>query len=274
MKRDRIVVFGLYKTGTTALFQNIRNSLSRGPRLLHEATRFVPEPSDRETGVLAKVIIGDENVDYGSFMQFEKKVLIIRDPRDWIISGCLFLPQEIERIYLDSAVVEDIVAALRRKEAGPGQVPFSSIVEKVLSYSPVHDSGTLLTWAGRALDTLIEFEAGLGAACRISYEDFVDRRVAGLGRYLGIPISDDVSMDERFDHVARSRTYGNWRSWFTADDVELFASVFNPFLERYGYDTDWRLAEQPTLDPALGSGYVARIVRRKRALCGIQERAR
>jgi len=271
MKHDRIVVFGLYKTGTTALFHNIKNSLSHPPRLLHEAKKFIPESRDRETGVLAKVIIGHESVDYASFMQFERKVLVIRDPRDWIISGCLFLTQEVERIYLDSAAVKDIVGALRKKELSPKAVPFSLVLKKVLAYSALNSIDAFLEWAGQILGTVIEFESRLEAGFRMGYEDFVDRRVTELGCYLGIIIGDDISMSRQFAHVARSTTYGNWKSWFTRSDVELFAPVFNPFLSYYGYDTDWRLAEQPILEPALGSGYVMRIIRRKRELHGLKE---
>jgi hypothetical protein len=272
--RDRTVIFGLYKTGTTALFHNIRNSLPHAPRLLYEARRFVPEPADPESGVLAKVIVGDENVDHASFMQFEKKVVIVRDPRDWLISGCLFLTQEIERIYLDSAAIDDIVNSLREKESAPRQFPFSLILEKVLAYSSLGGIDAFLAWADTILDTLIDFEARLGAGFRISYEDFVDRRVTRLSRYLGIVIGNDISMGNEFTHVARSATYGNWKSWFTKEDVELLAPVFRRFLEHYGYDTRWQLDAQPTLEPALGSGYVMRVVERKRQLSGLDGAAK
>lgn len=274
MKHHRIVVFGLYKTGTTALFHNIKNSLPRLPRLLHEAKSFCPHPGDRETGVLAKVIVGDETVDYGSFMPFEKKVVIVRDPRDWIISGCLFLTQEIERIYLDSAAVENLVNILQEKENSPKQVPFRSILEEVLSYSELNSIDAFLAWSSQTLDMLIEFEARLSAGFRISYEDFVDRRVAELGDYLGVIMADDVSVDRQFDHVVRSGTYGNWKSWFTEEDVELFKPIFDPFLEHYGYDRSWQPADKPRLRSALGSGYVRRIVERRLRIRGFNEATR
>lgn len=70
-QRDQIAVFGLYKTGTTALYSSIRQALRHSPRTLFEAERYDARPSDRERAVLAKVIVGLDNADYGSFSVFE-----------------------------------------------------------------------------------------------------------------------------------------------------------------------------------------------------------
>jgi len=69
--RPKIVVFGLYKTGTTALFSNLRNSVNYLPRLLVVPKAFKGIDEDVFSGVLAKVILGESDTDYASFAGFE-----------------------------------------------------------------------------------------------------------------------------------------------------------------------------------------------------------
>ena len=52
-----IAIFGPYKSGTTALFSIVRNSLPDGTRTLFEPEEYVREAEDSERIVLAKVIL-------------------------------------------------------------------------------------------------------------------------------------------------------------------------------------------------------------------------
>ncbi|MCB1150862.1 hypothetical protein KDK88_04905 [bacterium] len=87
----RILISGSPKTGTTGLFYKIRNSIQGKPRLLFEVTPpYQYEAGDEERGVLAKVVVnfGDPGLD--SFACFDKKIAIVRDPRDTLVSRVLY----------------------------------------------------------------------------------------------------------------------------------------------------------------------------------------
>lgn len=265
-QRDRIAVFGLYKTGTTALYSNIRQALPYTPRTMFEADHYVAVDGDSESGVLAKVIVGQDNTDYASFAGFDKKILLVRDPRDWIISGCLFLTQEIEEIYRSRARTSRIISLLEQKESTPREIPFTRILEVVVSHSRLQTLPALLSWTRDVLGAFRDFETGIQPGLRLRYEDFVDRDVQALAGYLGVSVPDRFSVDSEFSHVSRTNSHGAWKSWFTREDVEVFQPVFSPFLRQYGYGADWRLDEHPLIAPEHGSGYVARVVDRKRAM--------
>ena len=98
----RIAIFGQYKTGTTGLYYKIKNSLPASVRTLFEPQRFTTHPDDATRPILAKVILGVSGapnpIDYDSFLHFDRKVYLIRDPRDWTVSGLLFMIPHMDKL--------------------------------------------------------------------------------------------------------------------------------------------------------------------------------
>src|SRR5690606_15023024 len=85
----KIVIAGQGKSGTAALFHKIRAAVPDSTRLLFEPRAYEPEPDDGH--VLAKVLIDPPGyVDFSTFEPFDKKILIVRDPRDNLISRLLY----------------------------------------------------------------------------------------------------------------------------------------------------------------------------------------
>jgi hypothetical protein len=65
--------------------------------------------------------------------------------------------------------------------------------------------------------------------------------------------------------VTRTKNYGAWRHWFTAEDVEYLRPVLQPFLDRYYAEADWELSASPSISAEYGSLYIERIVNDRRA---------
>jgi len=81
----RIVIIGIAKTGTTALFYKIHNNM--------EFLTPVFEHKSNKDNVLVKLLINKNNPsvnDFNEFINFDKTVFIIRDIRDVIISSLLY----------------------------------------------------------------------------------------------------------------------------------------------------------------------------------------
>ncbi|NCC52646.1 MAG: hypothetical protein EOM20_15705 [Spartobacteria bacterium] len=273
---ERIVIFGQYKTGTTALFYKIRNSLPPTTRILFEPREFMPEPGDESRAVLAKVILGDpacepDPVRYPTFSDFTKKIYIVRDPRDWLVSGTLFLVQQESAIYNDDALLDTVFELLEQKERAPRRVSICRLLDKILTVLPGYSLKTTTEWITCQHRWLWDFEEGLSDHFVLSYEDFVDGRLDALQAYLGVPLTGRAEVDPVHDHVVRSKRYGDWRHWFTPEDVDYFRPVFESYLERYQYAHDWTLSEQPEIRPEHCSGYVRRTVAKKRPLGGWRE---
>ena len=125
-KNNKIVIYGQYKSGTTGLFFKIKNSLLNPPKVLFEAKEYIPDKDDDTRTILAKVILGvtDEPnwVKYATFQHFNKKIYLVRDPRDWLVSKTLFFIQQHPAIYDNPTVLGEITAVFKKKEKNPRSV--------------------------------------------------------------------------------------------------------------------------------------------------------
>lgn len=266
----RIVIFGQYKSGTTALCYKIYNSLPAGARLLNEPVNYIPEPLKSYPAELAKVILGFVNgrevANYNSFMGFDKKVYLIRDPRDWIVSGLLFLIQQSPSIYENDDNLNSVLTIFKRKEENPESISFVSLLEQVLNLIPGQSLDKLADWVRNQQKWVYGFEGRMGEHYRIRYENFVDGDTQGLEDYLGFRLTGEAEVGEENSHVPRTKGYGDWRNWFLPEDVDFFKPLFAEYMERYGYADDWSLGDKRTISSKHCTGYIKRTVglRRKR----------
>lgn len=271
MLENGIAIFGMYKTGTTAIFSNILNSLDSDPRLLFEAEAYNPLPGDAETGVLCKVILGSPTVQYDSFNRMAKKISIIRDPRDWLISGMLFIIQESSTIINDDEVYKRIFNLLLKKENDPISISLNSILSEILKYTPLKNMKAFLDWVRSIHTDVISFNQSLQDGYLLRYEDFIDRNIFNLNNYLGITLNTNVSVNKHYSHVPRSLNYDNWKHWLTEEDVSIFKDSFAPYLRHYVYDLNWELESNPIILTDHCTKYVDRIIKRKRTLLSLNK---
>ncbi len=258
----RTVIFGPYKSGSTGLFYRIRNSLAVRPRELFEPIHYGPVPGDMQTGVLAKVIIGLDGTTprdhYTSFLEFERRILLVRDPRDWLVSGLLFLPQQHPEIYRDPRRRESLLALLREKEQNPDRISLHQIAHCICQALGHQDTSSLLGWIPAQLAWLVGFDQSLSGHFTLRYEDFVADRLSALENYLGFALNGSSLVDAAHSHVPRSLAAGGWRNWFTAEDTRVYAPLLSSFLSFYGYPTSFHHPGPRRIDPSLCSQYVER----------------
>jgi hypothetical protein len=284
---SKIAIFGQFKSGTTACFLKIRDSLNIQPRELFEEPEYIPETKDKLKPVLAKVIIPPNPFVYASdnylkypieyfiekaelglksFENFDKKILLIRDPRDWLVSGMLFLPQENKEIYRDDEATGKILELIRKKELSPKSVTLLEIFDKILPSTDQTVEETITKIIFEKHNYIFSFEKGLNNYFRWNYEDMIDNKNKAVERYLGFKLIKDAIPDERFAHVPRTRSYGNWRDWFTPKDVVFFKPLMSEFINRYKYNQEWKLNSSPQINPEHASKYIKRTIQRKREL--------
>lgn len=260
----RIAILGQYKSGTTGLFYKIKNSLPPPVRTLFEPYEYVAEPEDAGRWVLAKVILGladgVEAVRYATFLGFDKKLYLVRDPRDWLVSGTLFLIHRVQ----DDQRLSQIMRLLRQKESDPRSISLLQIFDTILQSNPGPSLEQTTQWMTNQYQWLPEFEGRLDDYFLIKYEDFVDGRIEEMERYLGVPLHGSAQVSEEHDHVPRTQRYGDWKNWLVERDVEHFRPVFDAYIRRYGYSTDWRVNDPPVVLPEFCSQYAERLARRRR----------
>lgn len=266
---NKIVIFGQYRTGTTALFFKIRQSLPKAKVYeLFEPERDIPS-DDSNNITLAKVILGiDTLIDYDPFLSFDKQIYLARDPRDWFISGLLFLLQQEVHIYSNVSHIQHIIQLLEQKEQQPDSISVIELFKTFMRYAN-RDSTTILDWVEKQINWLLDFESQLTGAVTIRYEDLVDDNVTALEDYLEFPILRGQA-DVSFEHVARTKEYGHWRNWFLEEDCEILRPIFEPYLRQHGYSSDWSLNKKQIIKPEHCSYYAKRVIEQRAQKQGIE----
>jgi hypothetical protein len=261
----KILIAGLAKTGTTGLLYLIANSLEPRPRLLFEPKKCPPDLDQSPGHVVGKLLIGPR-LDAQSFSHFDRKITLARDPRDRLVSALLY--SQYHARYLDDdskvAIVRD---CLEKKEAAPARVSLREIFDAMEQASGSPGIGKRFrSGAATALTWLDDYIATMRDGLVYQYERFVSGDYAPLERHLGMRLAGAAKVPARMHRIERTRGYGDWRHWFTEEDIHYYRPAFAPWLARYGYDADdWALDSEPVIAREHCSGYYMRLVAEYRA---------
>lgn len=261
---ERIVVFGQYKTGTTALFYRLQHSLTGQVKTFFESDAYIPKLMDFRYHLLAKIILGQpERVDYASFHSFRKRIVLIRDPRDWLVSGTLFMVQQQAALHRSPEVLAQVLALFRQKEQSPADHSLVSILRVLYRLAQNQSLETTAAWMRQHTQQVMAFEQAERQHLVVRYEDLVDDRLTALERYLGFALSARTEVAAEHAHVPRTKSYGNWKHWFTDEDISFFKPLFQNYLQHYGYDETWELHPHPLILPEHCTGYIERTVQKR-----------
>jgi len=278
----KIVLFGLGKSGTSALFYKVVNSVPGRAIALFEPQSHGPVDRAREhlkalkrgyvaRHVVAKVLpYGRRPVRLADFDRFDRQVLIVRDPRDRLVSELLYRSYHASFARRDEAALR-FVETLRRKEEDPSGVPLLRVVEAFESLEEA--GGSVAAWLEayrtEAVARALRFHDERPRLMLFRYEDLVDERFGAMEDYLGFPLEGDARVPETLRRVVRTRGYGAWRHWFTAEDVHILRPALAPFMDRYYPGADWETAPAPRIETEHASLYARRLLDERRALTGL-----
>jgi hypothetical protein len=281
-KRVKIVIYGLSRSGTSALFYKVRNSLPPGTISLFEPASYGLRDQLKERlrallrgrlmpDVLAKVLPCDPTpVRIGDFDDFDRQVLIVRDPRDRLVSDLLYRSYHASFGCADEDAMH-LLKLLRRKEAEPLSVPLLRLIEAVEARQS--GAASLPRWISayreQTVTLPLAFHDRRPGLSIFRYEQMVDGQFGTLEGLLGLALGGSATVPPSLQRVVRTKGYGNWRHWFTPCDLEVLRPVIQPFLDRYYPAADWDLAPSPQLDPAFGSDYVKRLIDEQRTSSGL-----
>lgn len=196
---------------------------------------------------MAKVIVNttDQLSRAAAFDDYDRRICLVRDPRDLMISGVLYA------WYAPMPALEDyagFIRLLQEKERDPGSVGFldlAAMTRKRDSYADAASTAPTIAAELQHRGWLL-----------FRYEEMVEGRFSALERYLGFPVRPAAEVPRSYRRVVRSKGAGNWRHWLTPKDVELLRPRLAPALEALDYGNDWTLADPQILNPATGSDYV------------------
>ncbi len=262
----RILIAGLAKTGTTALLYLLKNSLPSVDEVLFEPKTCDADWLAGHPNALAKVIL-DKQLRVADFMAFERKITIVRDPRDRLISALLYGQFHANYLFDDDKVAL-VRQCLERKEQDPAAVSLTEILQLLrrVSGAPAIANHRHLARLAAHLEVFDSYCAATPDALLYRYEDLVAHDYRPIEQHLGIRLAGAPVVPEHLRRVERTKDAGGWRHWFTAADVEAFRPVLGAWMDKHGYDSaDWRLSDTPRIDPEHCSRYFERLVTESKA---------
>lgn len=252
----KILIYGLPKTGTTGLYFLIKNSQNNEGCFLFEPDyNTLSNALMNHDSLLVKTLAGQRCE--ALFDKFDKIILIIRDPRDWVISSFLY-STALHKIYDNNLFISVMLNILSKKQKDTSFISFRNLVKcEVKGQLPWIDNGYL---SDIVFNNLINYHKQVPNTFFIlKYEDFVQRNISQLEQYLGIKLSGSSDVSNDLKRVERTKNYGDWKNWFTPDDVEYFKPIFKEYMDYFGY-SDWELPAEQRISPSHGSTYVLRLV--------------
>lgn len=254
----RVLIVGEGKSGTTALLRSISTTLD-DPVELFEPLEMTEDDLVPESLVIKKLLLSWKPSERTVLDRFDKRVLIVRDPRDRLISQLLYdAYNKADRLNADQR--EKWLEVLRRKTENPKGVSFIHLINAWWRFSRTD----LISHHVRATDRSGSFQRRFGSQFfTLKYEDYVDGSFEAIDEYLGVTLAPgEVQGSET--RVARSGTHGEWRDWLTPIDVKMLRPMTHDWLKDTGYDfRDWELNEPDGLDPATTVDYVQSLFDRR-----------
>jgi hypothetical protein len=254
---ENIVILGLAKTGSTGLYNNVKAALAQSvhdyyfffeptrPGPLHSIRRYAPQMP-----ILTKVMIAREPDLELHYDHFPKRITLVRDPRDMIVSFLLFRP--FIRADVPWERVEPFVTAVKEKEKDPA-------AHSVQSLHALADELGLASYRLERVVEYMEWQEALIDEHNVfttRYEDFILGQLGDLNDYLDFEIENRTNTSPWLDHILRAAGTGDWRHWLTAADINFYRPHIARYMKRFDYDDDWELAERPVIDPSTASQYI------------------
>ncbi|MDX6767238.1 MAG: hypothetical protein SFU85_10660 [Candidatus Methylacidiphilales bacterium] len=270
LTKPRVLIFGQGKSGSSALFHALREQTPFPPgTTFFEPSLEIQAAFPKQGRLLAKILI--KNIDsqqaWGGLATFNRRILLVRDPRDQLVSRMLYKIWDVPA-FRDDVAMGRWLDLLRRKETSPGSISLLELLREYGSWFG-DDWEYLLRDNRRDYDRRCAIVEAVGGFFVFRYEDFVDGRTEGLSAFLGIPIHNRVEVPQELARVRRTKQRGDWRHWFIPGDVDkLRPWLQKPLAEHYP-GSDWELSPAPHINPGHASGYVRRIVNERRALDGL-----
>ena len=178
-------------------------------------------------------------------MNFEKRILIVRDPRDHLVSRLLYRACADPEFRQDDTKVAGFIQALRQKEADPRSISFLGLLDRYNNLrdggqpqSMTEPTGLPRSWAVGSYPMALRISPDATADFTPINTKTLSPGITRASRIISKPPSAAPAKPrflEEYEHVARSKASGDWRHWLAQSDIDLFRLYLLPYMRAYGY---------------------------------------
>lgn len=231
----KILIYGLGKTGTTALTYAVKNSCpSQGNYKIFFEPNSLADVNYLLNNIIVKSLRVEkwkQEVKYISF--YDKKIIIVRHPFDTIISYILYTPYN-KTGFSNDENTQEYINILTQKVEEPNTIDFSSIINVYKKITGI-DVFKFISSRYRIIFDL--YTTKKNDMYLLKYEDFIEGNLSDINQYLGLQLKTEVEVAEQHKRVARTKKHGDWKNWLTENDVKNLYSLFADFIDFFEYST-------------------------------------
>jgi hypothetical protein len=264
----KVLILGTGKTGTTVMVYKVAGGLPN----CHAFSGGRPGKhiGDYENAVYKHTYEERKGKSFEIFKEhlnkehYDRKIWMARDPRDAAVSRMLYRwHRGFEGRKKQYQAHLDLVL---KKEKDPTSVPFCEICRHTGHNGWPRTVAQVVEEEQHRYQQMVKFIKGLGSDWfLLTFEDMVAGKFEALNNYLGFEVQADATVPSASGKakVIRKKSTGDWRHWFTAEDVEIFKPAFTPYMELIGYDcNDWSSNPDPVIEPEYSSVYMQNLPRK------------
>jgi len=261
----KVLILGLGKSGTTAMVYKVAGGLP-------DCHAFSGGQPGKYIGNYKNAVYkhtyeerkGKSFDLYKEHLQkesYDRKIWMARDPRDAAISRMLYRWHKGHKG--NKKQYETHLELVLKKEKDPRSISFSEICRYTGHNGSPRTVGQVIEEESHRYQQMTDFVKDLGNSWHLfKFENLVGLNFNDLNSYLGFEVRDEANIPSASGQakVIRKKATGDWRHWFTKEDVELFKPAFRPYMEIMGYDCDdWALDPSPIIEPEYSSVYMQKL---------------
>ena len=195
---------------------------------------------------------------------YDRKIWMARDPRDAAVSRMLY--RWHKGFAGKKKQYEAHLDLVLKKEKDPSSVTFSEICRFTGHNGWPRPVEQVVAEERHRYQQMVDFVNKLDSDWFLfTFEDMVNGKFDALNNYLQFEVQADATVPSASGKakVIRKKSTGDWRHWFTAEDVEIFKPAFKPYMELIGYDcNDWSSNPDPVIEPEYSSVYMQNLPRK------------
>jgi hypothetical protein len=264
----KILILGTGKTGTTAMVYKVAGGLPNchafsgghpGKYVGNYENAVYKHTYEERKGKSFEVFKEHLNKEH-----YDRKIWMARDPRDAAVSRMLY--RWHKGLKGKKKQYEAHLDLVLKKEKDPRSIPFFEICRYTGYDGWPRTAEQVVEEEQHRYDQMLKFVNILeNDWLFFTFENMVDNNVQDLNEYLGFEIQSDAEVPSSSGKakVIRKKASGDWRHWFTEEDIELFKPAFTPYMEFIGYDcNDWALITDPVIESQYSSVYMQNLPRK------------
>ena len=264
----KVLILGLGKSGTTAMVYKVAGGLPN----CHAFSGGQPgkHVGNYENAVYKHTYEERKGKSFDLYKEhlkkesYDRKIWMARDPRDAAVSRMLYRWHKGHKG--SKKQCEAHLELVLKKEKDPASISFAELCRYSGRNAWPRSIEDVVDQERVRYDRMHAFVKELGDDWFLfKYEDMIDGNFESLNEYLGFAVKADgeVPASTGKAKVVRKKASGDWRQWFTEQDVELFKPAYKDYMELIGYGlNDWEFDENPVIEPEYSSVYMQNLLRK------------